>query len=133
MGGAAIGQIVAIDRGHHHVLQTEPCDGLGDPSRFARIERANFAMRDGAIRTIARAYVAHQHEGGRAMAEAFPDIRTACLLAYGVKLEFREQRARAEIFRRGGRSHLDPIGMFSFDHGLTVSFAGPRRRGNEAP
>ena len=81
MSRAAVGQVVAIDRGDDHVVQAQARDRLGDSARLVGIERTHFAMRDRAVGTIARAHVAHQHEGGRAMREAFADIRAARFLA----------------------------------------------------
>ncbi len=39
MSGAAVGKIVAIDRGHHDMGEAERGDGLSDAGRLARIER----------------------------------------------------------------------------------------------
>ena len=114
MRGAAVGQIVAIDRRHHDVLQAQPRDRLRDPARLVGIERAHLAVRDRAVRAIARAYVAHQHEGGGAMRKAFADIRAARLLADRMQLQLAENRFGAKIFGRHRRAHFDPVGMFAF-------------------
>jgi hypothetical protein len=119
MGGAAVGQIVAIDRSDDDVLQAEALDGGGDAPRLIGIERAGAPMDDGAVGTIARADIAHEHEGGGAMRETFADIRTACFLADRMEFELGQQRARTQVFGRGGRSHFDPVGMSSVGHVLS--------------
>src|SRR6266851_4635281 len=114
--GATIGKVVAIDRGHNNVLEAEFRDRFGNPQWLIGIERTRPAMRDGAIRAIARAYIAHQHESRRAMRKAFADIRAARFLAIGVYLQLTENRLGAEIFRRHRGADFDPIGMSSLGH-----------------
>ena len=43
MRGAAVGEIVAIDRGDHDMGEPELEGGLGDVLRLSRIERAGHA------------------------------------------------------------------------------------------
>jgi hypothetical protein len=98
------------------MLKPEPRDCCRNPARLVRIERARAPVRDRAVGAISRAHIAHQHEGRRAMREAFAHIRTSCFLADRMQFQFRQQRPRAQVFGRGGRSYLDPIGMSALSH-----------------
>jgi hypothetical protein len=97
-------------------LETKSSDRLGDASRLIRIERANFAMGHSTVGAIARADIAHEHEGGGVMRKTFTDIRAACLLADAVQFQFAEDGAGPEIFGRDGRANFDPVGMFPLNH-----------------
>jgi hypothetical protein len=44
--GAAVGQVVAGDRGHHDVLQAELLDRLGDAARLVLVEPGGLAGLD---------------------------------------------------------------------------------------
>jgi hypothetical protein len=116
MRRSTIRQIIAIHRGHDNVLETKSSDRLGDAPRLIRIERADFAMGYGTVGAIARADIAHEHEGGGVMRETFTDIRTACLLADAVQFQFAEDGAGTEILGRDGRANFDPVGMFPLNH-----------------
>ena len=81
MLGAAIGEIVAIDRGDHDMGEPEFEGGFRDVFRFRGIERAGHAGLDVAEGAGAGAGVAHDHEGGVLLVPALADIRAARLLA----------------------------------------------------
>ena len=55
-------------------------------ARLLGVERIGPAVRHVAERAAARAQVAHDHEGGGAVAEAFADVRARRFLAHGVQL-----------------------------------------------
>jgi hypothetical protein len=85
---AAVGLIVAIHRGHHRIPQAHALDGarhafglvlIGRSDRLARRHRAEPAR--------ARADIAQDHEGGRAMLPALAHVRAARALADGVQIE----------------------------------------------
>src|SRR5690606_12673353 len=61
-------------------------DGLGEITRLVGVERLGAAVADVAERAAPGADVAHDPEGGRALAEAFVDVRAGGFLAHGVKL-----------------------------------------------
>ena len=82
MLGAAVGEIVAVDRGDHDMGEPELDGGLRDMLRLGRIERAGHAGLDVAEGAGAGAGVAHDHEGGVLLVPAFADIRAAGLLAH---------------------------------------------------
>ena len=86
MLGAAVGEIVAIDRGHHDMGEAELGDGVGDARRLALIERVGQAGAHVAEGAGARAGVAHDHEGGVLLLPALADIGAARLLADGGEL-----------------------------------------------
>ena len=80
--GAAIGQVVAVDRGDDDVAQAHARGGRGDLARLERVERiAALARVDGAVAAGARAGVAHDLERRGAAAPALADVRAAGLLA----------------------------------------------------
>jgi hypothetical protein len=116
MRRAAVGQVVAIDRGDDYMLQAKPRDRLGDSARFVDVQRTHLAVRDRTVRAITRAHVAHQHEGGRAMRKAFADIRTARFLANRMQLELAENRLGPKVLRRNRRAHFDPVRMLPLSH-----------------
>src|SRR3984885_14529947 len=99
MRGAAVGQVVAIDRGDNDMLQAESRYGLCYSARLVGVERAHLAVRDRPIRTIARAHIAHQHEGRGTMRKAFANVGAACFLADGMQLQLGENRLGAEVLR----------------------------------
>ena len=77
MSGTTVGEIVAIDRGHHDMSETECGDGLGNAGRLARVESTGLARPDIAEGASARAGVAHDHERGVALCPALADIGAA--------------------------------------------------------
>ena len=91
-------------------------------SRLVGVQRVGPAVADVAERAAPRALVAHDHEGGRALAEALADVRAGGFLAHRVQLvlaqdlldlvEARARRAGLDadpvgLLQRLGRHHLD--------------------------
>src|SRR5690606_11745245 len=76
MISASITQIVAVDRGHHHVSQSHFLNGCGQLERLVRHQGIGAAVRDIAERATTCADIAHYHERRRAGAEAFAEIGT---------------------------------------------------------
>ena len=70
MARAAVAEIVAIDRGDHHVAQPQHPDRLRETRRLVRVEGVRPAVGDVAERAPAGAEVAHDHERGGAVREA---------------------------------------------------------------
>src|SRR5690606_24137755 len=84
VAGAAVGQVVAVDRRQHDVLQVHELDGPRRVLGLVGVEpAARVARVDGAELTRARADVAHQHDRGRAVRPALADVRAHRLLADG--------------------------------------------------
>ena len=63
MGGAAVRQIVAIDRGDDRIGKAHVRHGLGEMVRLVGVGRRRPAMGHVAKRTAARAQIAQDHEG----------------------------------------------------------------------
>ena len=83
---AAVGEIVAVDRGHHDVGQAELGDRVGDARGLGGVERVGQPGPHIAERAGARAGVAHDHEGRVFLLPALADVGAARLLAHGIKL-----------------------------------------------
>ena len=68
---AAVLEVVAGDGGDDDVLEAHPADGLGDALGFVVLQGEGLGRADRAEAAGARAAVARDHEGGRALAPAF--------------------------------------------------------------
>ena len=80
--GAAVGQVVAIHRRQHDVLELHQLHGARGIGRFVGIEPATrVAGIDGAEAAGARADLAHQHDRGGAGIPALADVRALRFLA----------------------------------------------------
>ena len=112
MGGAAVGDVVAVDRRHDDVLQLHLRGGLRDAQRLERVgRRVRPARVDVAVPARAGAGVAEDLEGRGAAAPALGDVRAPGLLADRVQREAVEQLLDVEeapVLRR--RAHLHPFG-----------------------
>jgi Ca2+:H+ antiporter len=84
--GAAVAQVVTVDAGDHHVLESHIGHRLGEVARLVDVERQGLAVADVAERAAPGADVAHDHEGRRALAEALADVGTGGFFADGVQL-----------------------------------------------
>jgi hypothetical protein len=93
---AAIGQVVAVHDGEHHVAQAPSAEGLGGVFGLVGVEGWRGTRRlDGAEAAAARARVAAQHDGGCcggfvAAAPAVADVWAFCLFADGVQVQAAE-------------------------------------------
>ena len=67
---AAVGQVVAGDAGHHHVVEAHRGDRLGDPARLVVVEPGGLAGLDGAEAAGPGADVAQDHDGRGALVPA---------------------------------------------------------------
>ena len=107
----AVGEIVAVDRGHHDVGEPEPGGGVADPRWLSRVERPRQAGAHVAEGAGAGAGVAHDHEGRVLLLPAFTDVGAVRLNAYGVKAVRAHDAARLCIARRARRLDPNPIGL----------------------
>ncbi len=81
---AAVGQIVPIHGGQHHVLELHELDGAGHVLRFFGVEPAvRVAGVDRAEAAGARTDGAHQHDGAGTGVPALPDVGALGLFADG--------------------------------------------------
>ena len=109
--GAAIREIVAIDRRDHGVAQAHRFDRVRDARRLRHVELARPPVRDGAVRACAGADVAQDHERRRSVVPALPDVGAARFLADGVELQLLHEPLEAQIVLRPGRANLEPLGL----------------------
>ena len=108
---AAVGQVVAGDRGHHDVLQPEARDRLGDPARLVVVEPGRPAGLDVAEPAGAGARVAEDHDRGGALVPALADVRAVGLLADRVEVQAAEQALEVVVVLAGGQLRADPVGV----------------------
>jgi len=111
MLGAAVGQIVAIDRGHDDMTQAQLGDGVGDALGLARFQGIRQASADVAERARARAGLAHDHEGRVLLLPALADVGAARLFADRDELMFAHDVAGHGIGGRARRLDADPVGF----------------------
>ncbi len=89
--GAAVEEIVAVDHGHHDVLEVEASDGAGDVLRLADVDgAARIAGGHRAEAAAAGADVAEEHHRRGAFAPALADVGAAGLFADRVEIELAE-------------------------------------------
>ena len=112
VAGAAVGDVVAVDRGDDDVLELHLRRGLGEPQRLERVRRRlGLARVDVAVAARASARVAEDLERRGAAAPALGDVRAARLLADRVQREPVHELLDVEVravLRR--RAHLHPLG-----------------------
>ncbi len=112
VAGAAVGDVVAVDRRDDDVLELHLRRSLGEPQRLERVgRRLGLAGVDVAVAAGARARVAEDLEGRGAAAPALGDVRAARLLADRVQREAVHELLHVEVravLRR--RAHLHPFG-----------------------
>ena len=108
--GAAVLEVVAIDRGDDDVAQPHARRGSRDLAGLERVERvAALAREHRAVAAGARAGVAHDLERGRAAPEALADVRAARLLAHGVQAVVAQDPLELGVARAGrGHAHAHP-------------------------
>ncbi len=107
----AVGQVVARDAGHDDVLETELADGLRDAARLVVVEPGRAAGLHGAEPAGPGARVAEDHDRGRALVPALPDVRAVGLLADGVQVEAAEQALELVEVVTGRHPGADPVGV----------------------
>ena len=109
MLGAAVGEIVAVDRGHDDVGEPELGDRVGDARRLGVVERVRQPGAHVAEGAGAGAGLAHDHEGRVLLLPALADVGAARLLADGGELVLAHDAVGVgEARRRAGRAHADP-------------------------
>ena len=111
MLGAAVVEIVAVDRGDDDMGQAHLLHRIGDARRLVVVERGRDAGRDVAEGAGARADLAHDHEGGVLLVPALADVGAAGLLADRDQLVRLHDLARVGVTLRGRRLDADPVGL----------------------
>src|ERR1035437_6122332 len=108
--GTAVGQLVAVNRGHDGVPDPERFHGLGHVPRLLRVERPPGPLGDRAEAAVPRADVAHEHEGGGLVdAPALEEIRAARFLADRIEMLVRHERRNAARQPVVVHAHLQPL------------------------
>ena len=126
--GAPVREIVAVDRRHHHVLQTHRLDRLGEPPRLLRIEGIRRPVRHRAVGAVPGADVAEDQEGGGPVVPAVPDVGAVRFLAHRVQLEVPHQMPDLRVGLTPRRLHLEPRRLADGD--LGEGTAGPPAGGD---
>ena len=113
VGSATITQVVTIYGGNHHVGQLHGTNGLGQVGGLVLVQRIGTTVAHVTEWATTCALVAHDHEGCRALAKAFPNIGTGGFFTH------REQLVLAQRFLdlvetgvRCSRLHPNPIRFF---------------------
>src|SRR3546814_625917 len=111
MHSAGVGQVVAIHRGDHYILQAHDVDGFGEVGRLQRVDGAGATKADIAKRAAARADVAQDHKGGGAVAEAFGQVGAGGFFADGV--QFARVDGFSDLLDHAvvGHAHTNPVGL----------------------
>ena len=107
--GPAIGQVIAVNRGDHDVLQPQLRRSHGGMFRFQRINAARHPGLDVAERTGAGANVTQDHHRGVFLGPAFADIGASRLFANRVQPQIAHQLAGFAIALAGRRFDPDPV------------------------
>ena len=110
---AAIAQIVAVHAGDDHIFQLQGGNGFGQVFGLIHIQRVGAAVADVTKRAATGAFVAHDHEGGRAFAKAFTNVGAGSFFAHRHQF-VGTQHVFDFIKTRAGRACFDanPIGFF---------------------
>src|SRR5687768_13015225 len=109
---AAIAQIVAVHTRYYDIRQTQKTYCFCQMPRLLEVRSQRPAVGDVAERAAARADVAEDHEGGRALAEALGDVRTRGFLANRVQLLLAQDALDVVEARvRTCRAHANPGGL----------------------
>ena len=112
VAGAAVGDVVAVDRGDDDVLELHLRRSLADAERLECVGRIlRLAGVDVAVAAGAGARVAENLEGRRAAPPALGDVRAAGLLADGVQREAVQKLLDVEVAAVGARrADFHPLG-----------------------
>src|SRR5437879_12015049 len=90
VSGTTVGQIVAIDRGDHDVIESEPGHRVADALGLLAVLPGRLAVRDGTVATVPRADVAEDHERRRRVFPAPTACRAASLPARRLNVQLPE-------------------------------------------
>ena len=108
MRGAAVGKVVAIDRGDDHMFQSQLGHRFGDLDRFIGVERTGQAGAHVAESAGTGAGIAHDHEGRVLLRPALANVGTAGFLANGHEFVLAHDTLRLGPFGGAGSLHTDP-------------------------
>src|SRR6185312_2971124 len=128
VAGAAVRQIVAIDRGKHDVFELHQLDAAGSVLRFVRIEpTTRVAGIDRAEAAGSCADRAHEHDRGGAGVPALADVRAFRLLADGSEAVLLDDPLDGLKADARGRPRAQPGGLAAAPHRNAWRLAEPAR------
>src|SRR5256885_11353162 len=105
----AVGEVVTIDRGQHHVAEPHQLHGVRGVLGLVGVEPAvRIARVHGTEPAGARAHRAHQHDGRGARVPALTDVGTLRLLADRGEAVLPDERPDAGEGSAGRRLRLEP-------------------------
>ena len=107
--GAAVGQVVAGDAGHHDVVEAHGGDRLGDAARLVVVEPGGPARLDGAEPAGPGADVAQDHHRRGALVPALAHVGADRLLADRVEVQAAQQALEVVVVVARGHPGLDPV------------------------
>ena len=109
---AAVFHVITGYGGDDDVVQSHAFRGLGHSLRLIGLQSEGLGRFHRAEAAGTCAAVSGDHEGGRALAPAFPAVRTLGLFADGVQLQIGDETLRAPEFRVTRQSYADPVRLF---------------------
>jgi hypothetical protein len=110
--GSAVAEVVASDGGDDHVAKVHAARGLGDACGFVGFERVGLGGFHGAEPAGASAFITGDHEGGGALAPAFPAVWALGFFANRDQFQVRDQGFGGPESRIIWEADLDPGWFF---------------------
>ena len=108
MLGAAIPEVIPGDGGNDDMAELHPAGRLRHAERFVRLEGIGLGGLHRAEAAGTGAFLTRDHEGGGALAPAFPAVRALGLLADGHQLQVRDEGLGGPEYRVIRQADLDP-------------------------
>lgn len=108
MAGSPVGKIVPVDRCDDDMAKVHAHDGSGDPFRFPRVGGEGFSVVNVAEGTGPSTQISENHEGGRPLPEAFPDVGATCFFAYCVEAFTGKASTKGDHVRMQRRCYPEP-------------------------
>jgi hypothetical protein len=105
---AAVGEVIAVHRGDHHVLQAEFPHGVPHALGLLTVLPGGLAMSHRAVPAVPRTDIAEDHERRRRILPALADVRAMRFLAHRVQVPLPHQTLQSDVVRASGRAHLEP-------------------------
>src|SRR5690606_108169 len=110
VSGAAVVQVIPVDRGQYDVTQAHQLNRLGGVLRLFRVQPA---FRVAGIHCAefagAGTHRTHHHDGGRAVGPAFTDVGAVGFLAHCAQAMFRDVAAHRVIALATGHTRPQPF------------------------
>ena len=95
--GAAVGLVIPVDTGDHHMLQFDLSERIGDPTRLVVVDWHRLPGLHVAESATPGAGVTQNHDRRGAAIPALPHVRATRLLADGVEAVLVDKRLQLEI------------------------------------